>query len=351
MTRSNRFLTRDPILFFAVIFLLLLGGVMLFSLNSGLFPGYFVYFLIAILFFWVFSAIGFEIASVFSKYFYIGSVFLLVLTLIVGQVTRHTVRWIQFGSGSFQPAELVRPFLILFFANYLSNTGIDLKKFLKALALLFLPVILVLVQPSFSVSFLIIIGFVGVIMASKFNKKYILIGFLLILPLIPVVWHFLEPYQKQRITTFLQPTRDPFGAGYNSIQATIAAGSGKIFGTGLGGGTQTQLAFLPEKQTDFMFASIAEELGFVGVFLLLAASFVILIRLIRIMENSQSPAARAYVAGFFLTYLVQIVIHAGMNMGIFPVTGLPFPLVSAGGSSLLATMIGLGLSVGAYKKN
>ena len=160
----------------------------------------------------------------------------------------------------------------------------------------------------------------------------------------------MAPYQKERITTFLEPTKDPKGAGYNSIQSTIAAGSGKIFGTGLGKGVQTQLAFLPEKQTDFIFASTAEELGLVGVSLVLLASFLILWRLTHIMENSINPSGRAYVAGFFLTYILQIFVHAGMNMGMLPVTGLPFPLLSAGGSSLLATMIGLGIALGAYKK-
>jgi rod shape determining protein RodA len=140
------------------------------------------------------------------------------------------------------------------------------------------------------------------------------------------------------------------GAGYNSLQSTIAAGSGKIFGRGLGRGIQTQLAFLPEKQTDFIFAATAEEMGFVGAGLMLIVTFVILFRLTKIMEVASSPAARAYVSGFFLAYLVQVFVHVGMNMGMLPITGIPYPLVSAGGSSLLATMIGLGIALGAVKR-
>jgi rod shape determining protein RodA len=140
------------------------------------------------------------------------------------------------------------------------------------------------------------------------------------------------------------------GAGYNSIQSVVAAGAGELTGRGLGHGIQTQLSFLPAKQTDFVFAAVAEELGFVGATFMLIATFIILFRLTKFMENSVSPSARAYLSGFFLIYVVQVFVHVGMNMGILPVTGLPFPLVSAGGSSLLATMIGLGIALGAYRK-
>jgi len=295
--------------------------------------------------------IDFDIISIFSKHLYIGSVLLLAITLIIGSVTRNTVRWIQLGPSSLQPAEIVRPFLLLFFANYLGKGEVTLKKMGRALILLAIPVILILIQPSLGVSILTVVGFVGVLIASKFNKKYLLVGALILVALLPLGWKVLAPYQQQRITTFLEPTKDPRGAGYNSIQATIAAGSGKIFGTGLGKGIQTQLAFLPEKQTDFIFAATAEELGLVGAGFVLLASFMILLRLTHFMEHAVSPAARAYLSGFLLTYLMQIFVHAGMNMGMLPVTGLPFPLLSAGGSSLLATMMGLGMAVGAYKKN
>ncbi len=347
----RKFLFKDPLMGGSIMFLMVFSSLVLNSLDNTLFPQYFLYIFLGIAVFIIFSLIDFDIISLFSKHFYIISLVLLAGTLILGQVTRGTVRWIQLGAGSFQPAELVRPFLLLFFANYLGGGEISLKKFGKALFLLIIPVVLILVQPSLGVSILTTVGFLGVLLASRFKKKYILIGFLICLALLPVGWKVMAPYQKERITTFLNPTSDPKGAGYNSIQATIAAGSGKIFGTGLGKGVQTQLAFLPEKQTDFIFASTAEELGLFGVLLVLTASFIILWRLTKIMENSINPSGRAYVAGFFLTYILQIFVHAGMNMGMLPITGLPFPLLSAGGSSLLATMIGFGIALGAYKKN
>ena len=213
-----------------------------------------------------------------------------------------------------------------------------------------IPVILILVQPSLGVSVLTMVGFFGVLIASKFDKKHLLALGAGVIVLLPIFWTVLAPYQKQRILTFLTPAEDPLGAGYNSLQSTIAVGSGKIFGTGLGKGIQTQLAFLPEKQTDFIFAATAEELGMIGAGLVLLVTFVILFRLTAFLEKAVSPAARAYISGFFLIYLVQIFVHVGMNMGMLPITGLPFPLLSAGGSSLLATMTGLGIALGAYKR-
>lgn len=350
MRAFTKFLFKDFPLVFAILTLLAFSVVILNSLDKSIFPQYFAYIFVALVFFWIFSSIGFEIVSIFSKYLYVGSILLLLATLIIGGVTRNTVRWIQLGPSSFQPAEIVRPFLLLFFANYLGKGEVTLKKFGKSLLLLALPVILILVQPSLGVSIMTVTGFVGVLIASKFNKKYLVVGLLISIALVPLAWNFLAPYQKERVTTFLEPSRDPKGAGYNSIQAVIAAGSGKIFGTGLGKGVQTQLAFLPEKQTDFVFASTAEEMGLMGAGFVLFASFLILMRLVKFMENSVSPEARAYLSGFFLTYLAQVFIHTGMNMGMLPITGLPFPLLSAGGSSLLATMIGLGIALGAYKK-
>ena len=344
------FLFKDLTISISVLFSIVFSVVILTSLDRPLFPLYFVFIVVALAAFWFFSQINFDIISLFSKHFYIASIALLLLALIIGRVTRGTFRWIPIGPFSLQPAEIVRPFLLLFFANYMTKGGINIKKVFKSIGFLALPVILILIQPSLGVAALTVIGFAGVLIASKFNKKYLLLGVAGIVILLPLLWNLMASYQKQRILTFLSPTSDPLGAGYNSLQSTIAVGSGKIFGTGLGKGIQTQLAFLPEKQTDFIFAATAEEMGIVGAGLILLVSFIILFRLTHFMENAVSPAARAYISGFFLIYLVQIFVHVGMNMGMLPITGVPFPLLSAGGSSLLATMAGLGIAVGAYRK-
>ena len=249
-----------------------------------------------------------------------------------------------------QPAEIVRPFLLIFFAAFLTNTTVTFKRLIKALFLLVLPVALILIQPSLGIAILTTVGFWGILIASAFSKRYILLGALLFLSAVPIFFYFLAPYQKQRLLTFIEPSKDPRGAGYNSIQSMISVGSGKLLGRGLGKGVQTQLAFLPERQTDFVFASIAEELGFVGAALILCSLFLLVLRLLYILENAGGVSERAYLSGFVLIFLMQILIHIGMNMGLLPITGIPLPLVSAGGSSFLGTMIGLGIAIGCRKK-
>jgi rod shape determining protein RodA len=253
------------------------------------------------------------------------------------------VRWIPIGPLTIQPAEIVRPFLLIFFAQYLTSSPLDTKKLAKAALLAAIPLILILIQPSLGVSILTALGFLGIVLSSEVKKttlaKFAIIGTLLA----PLSWFFMAPYQKSRILSIISPTSDPQGTGYNSIQSMITVGSGKIFGRGLGQGVQTQLSFLPERHTDFIFASISEELGLVGSLLVVFAFTLILYQIIKIIENSKSIESRAFCAGVFLTLFAQVMIHLAMNMAIFPITGIPLPLVSAGGSSLIATLTTLGI--------
>lgn len=344
------FLSKDIYLTISIFFLISLSVFILNSVAPGLFPTYYIYILVAVLAFWFFSQIEFDVVSLFSKHLYILSILLLITTLVIGRVTRGTIRWIPIGPLNLQPAEFVRPFLLVFFADFLTNGRITFGKIIKGTLLAGIPIFLILVQPSLGVSLMTLVGFLGVFLAINFDKKYIFAGLAILALVIPIFWQVMAPYQRQRILTFLKPASDPLGTGYNSLQSEIAAGSGKFFGRGLGKGIQTQLSFLPEKQTDFIFAAVSEELGFFGSFLLILATFVILFRLTVYMERAVSPAARAYLSGFFLATLTQAFVHIGMNLGLLPVSGLPYPLVSAGGSSLLATMIGLGIALGAYRR-
>ncbi len=330
--------------------LVILSIIILHSVAPFLFPTYFFYVFFSLIVFYLLLQVDFEVISLFYRYFYILSIIFLLVPLLIGQLTRGAVRWIPIGPLTIQPSEIVRPFLLVFFAVYLTEKKLTLKRFLTALILLALPVFIIMIQPSFGVAVITIIGFIGIFMSIAVPKKYFLFSALILLVLAPLVWGILKPYQKIRILSFVDPLKDRYGAGYNAIQAVISVGSGKIFGRGLGKGVQTQLAFLPEKHTDFIFASVAEEMGFVGVSLLLLGIFIILLKLIVIFENPISPAARTYIAGFFLTLFAQTFIHAGMNLGFLPVTGIPFPLVSAGGSSLLATLSGLAIALGAKKR-
>ena len=271
------------------------------------------------------------------------------MPIIIGQVTRGTIRWLSFGALNVQPAEIVRPFILLFFAKYLYEKDLTFKRILTTFVLLVIPLFLILIQPSLGVTVLTAAGFLGVLLASDVDKKKIGIFFLGVLLLMPVGWFVLAPYQRARIGVFLSPQKDPYGAGYNSLQSMIAVGAGKWTGRGLGQGVQTQLAFLPERHTDFIFASIAEELGFVGATLILAGVFFVLWRITKTIDNAQGAEARAFASGIFLTLFLQTLVHVGMNMAIFPITGVPLPLVSAGGSSLVATMISLGMVWSARK--
>lgn len=342
-------LSRDPLLTSCIFLLLLVSFLVLRSIASSVFPNYFVYLFLALSAFIIFSQIDFDILTVFHKQLYVISIILLIIPLIIGQVTRGTVRWIPIGPISLQPSEIVRPFLLIFFSVYLSEKYVDLKRFAKALALLSLPAFLILIQPSLGVTILTALGFLGVLLASTFNKKLLIVFAILAAILSPVVWLGLADYQKGRILDFLTPQSDPFGSGYNSLQAMISVGSGQLWGRGLGEGVQTQLSFLPERHTDFIFASIAEELGFGGAIFLLIVVFLLLFRLAQNVSNAKSIAARGFISGVFLTIFAQVMVHVGMNMGILPITGVPLPLVSAGGSSLLATMISLAIVLSAVK--
>lgn len=339
----------DQILLFEITFLVLLSIIVLRSISPFIFPQYFLFIALGYISYFLFIQIDYDVISVFSKHLYVISIFMLLLPLIFGQVTRGAIRWIPLGPITIQPSEVVRPFLLLFFAIYLDAKTLNVLNSIKAFLLLLLPVILILVQPSLGVALITVVGFLGILLAVQVNKKNFLTGGIIFLLALPLIWSLMAPYQKERLQSFINPYSDPQGAGYNSIQSMISVGSGKIFGRGLGEGIQTQLAFLPERHTDFIFASTAEELGFVGALFLLVGLFLILWRLTKIIENAKSPPARAYVSGLFLALFAETVIHIGMNIGLLPITGVPLPLVSAGGSSFLATMIGLAIAVNARK--
>jgi rod shape determining protein RodA len=334
----------------AIGILVLTSAVILRSIAPQLFPFYFFYFALGIIIFFAFVQLDFEAISYFDKFFYIGSIFFLLVTLIIGNATRGAVRWIPLGPLTIQTAEFARPLLLIFFAKYLTEKEVSTKRFISALMFLALPVFLILIQPSLGVAVLTTIGFLGVTLSSVTSKKFLIWGALGLLAALPAIWFLLAPYQRQRVSTFLNPSQDPTGKGYNSLQSMITVGSGELFGRGLGKGVQTQLSFLPERHTDFIFASVAEELGLVGAIILLAVIFFVLFRLTTFMKDAQSPAARAFLAGLFLTFFAQTLIHVGMNMGLLPITGVPLPLVSSGGSSFLATMMALAIALRSRKQ-
>jgi rod shape determining protein RodA len=292
----------------------------------------------------IFSQIDIEVIGSFSWLIYLFSVIFLVSTFVFGRVSRGAVRWIEIGNFTLQPSELVKPLVILFFASFLAKIDPkEVKRVIGSLILLLPIFFLVLNQPDLGSSLLIFISWLGVVVASGLSLVYLAGGAALLAIFSPLIWLFLKDYQKERILSFLNPYQDPLKTGYHVIQSMITVGSGGIFGWGLGKGGQSQLLFLPERHTDFIFASLSEEIGFLGGLLLLVAYALLFFRILKIAQVSSSGTGRLFCLGFFSQLLFQVFVNIGMNMGMVPITGITLPLVSYGGSSLVATMVGLGM--------
>lgn len=321
-----------------------LGLAIVASLVPHLFFHQLLFLAVGFFLFFLFCRLDIRIFGSAPWILYFGSIFFLVLTFFVGQVSRGVTRWIQIGNFTVQPSELVKPFLILFAAHLLSKEeNRKFPKILTVFGLLLIPVLLVFKQPDLGSSLVIISSFLGILFASGVALRLILAGLATTAAFLPLIWHFLADYQRARILTFLAPQLDPLGAGYNQLQAVITVGSGKIFGRGLGRGTQSHLAFLPEYQTDFIFASLSEELGFIGASLLLFFYALLLFRILKTAQESSSDYGKLISLGVFSMFAFQVFINLGMNMGIAPITGITLPFVSVGGSSIVSLMICFGL--------
>ena len=343
----RRFFNFDWLILVLVLVIALIGLLAVKSTAPDLFWPQFIWFILGLALFFLFSQINYRTYQRLSWSFYLSSVVFLLATFIFGQVTRGAVRWIQIGSFNLQPSEIVKPFLILFFASFFAEEKEDsLKKILRSLLFLFLPVALIFLQPDLGSSLVVIFIWLGMVLAKGIKVKWLVFGGGFLAVFLPLAWYFLKGYQKQRIYTFFNPERDPLGSGFNVIQSIIAVGSGKIFGRGLGRGTQSHLRFLPERHTDFIFASLAEEIGFIGVVVLLGLFFFLLWRILILARNTADHFAYFICLGVFSLLFIQIFINIGMNLGILPITGITLPLISYGGSSLLSTMVCLGIVSG-----
>jgi rod shape determining protein RodA len=289
--------------------------------------------------------IDYRTLSSASIILYFAGISLLILVLILGKTKLGSTRWIDFGFFNFQPSEIFKVILILTLSNFLSKKeNILIIDFIIYLFMIALPVVLVLLEPDLGTALIYVIIGIALFIACKTKEIYLLISGLIFAVLSPVLWFFvLKPYQRERILTFIDPNHDPFGSGYNVLQSTISVGSGGLLGRGLGHGSQSQLNFLPIQHTDFIFATLAEELGFIGAGLLLILFIILIIRIIGIAASAKDAIGRYICFGVATMILAQILINVGMNIGIMPVTGIPLPLISHGGSSLFTTMIALGI--------
>lgn len=293
------------------------------------------------------SALNYRLLQNYAYVLYGIGIVVLVAVLLFGTTIRGTTGWFQIGSVSLQPVEFAKIILVIALARYFADHPFQFnswKIISYAFGIVGLYAILVLLQPDLGSTAVFLAAFGMLLWLTNIKTKQILIiiasGFIIVI----IAWlGLLQDYQKDRILTFLDPARDPLNTGYNVTQSITSVGSGQIFGRGLGLGTQSQLHFLPERESDFIFAVIAEELGFIGASIVIILFGVILWRLWKIMHIAKDDFTKYLAAGVGFIIFFQMLINIGMNVGVLPVTGIPLPLVSAGGSSLLATLCALGI--------
>jgi rod shape determining protein RodA len=282
-----------------------------------------------------------------TAWIYVAIVASLLLVWFLGVSVQGSTRWIDLGFFRLQPSEFAKLVMVVIMAKFLDQSGEKIKSFQYVfLSGLYvgIPALLILIQPDLGTSLVLFLTWLGMLLCSKINRRHIAVLLLGGTILSVFSWFFvLHDYQKNRIYTFIDPGSDPQGRGYNVIQSIIAVGSGNITGRGVGRGLQSQLKFLPERQTDFIFASTAEELGLLGSLFILSMFGIIFSRLIRAAKHARDNFGMYLVLGVFFMLLSQMVINVGMNMGLVPATGIPLPLLSYGGSSLITTMMALGL--------
>ena len=283
--------------------------------------------------------------SRFSIWIYLGCLALLVMVLFFGDVGKGAQRWLDIKVFRFQPSEIMKLALPMVIAWYLSEKTLPpaIGRVFVALTLILIPMLLIVKQPDLGTAVLVAVAGFSVLFIAGISWK-LLAGFFLTASLsAPALWYLLHEYQKKRILTLLNPEQDPLGAGYHIIQSKIAIGSGGIYGKGWLNGTQSHLEFLPERSTDFIFAVFCEEFGLMGVLVLVCIYLFIIARGLYIAMHAQQLYGKLLGAGIILTFSVYIFVNMGMVSGQLPVVGVPLPLISHGGTSMLTIMAGFGI--------
>ena len=343
----------DYILVFSILILGVISMFAMYSTDGGSFEyhtrSHILRFLVFFSLFLIISFFPIKLWFQSSLIIYLVFFLLLIGVKYFGLTSSGSQRWINLYVINLQPSELMKIGLILFLAKYYHRIPVsDVNKF----RFLFFPIIcvtaptlLVISQPDLGTAILIVAGGIIVAWLAGIKFKFFAYISIIFLALAPIAISFLKPYQKERILTFLNPDRDPLGAGYQIIQSKIAIGSGGLFGKGFLNGSQSYLDFLPEKHTDFIFTLFSEEFGFFGSVFILLLYGVILSRIIKIGHQTRSNFGKLYCYGFAGSFFVYVVVNMGMVLGLLPIVGAPLPIMSYGGSSMLAIMIGLGIAM------
>jgi len=344
----------DWVLFGAVFLLLVLGFTALYSVSLGQEPLDFsnlkkqiIFALVGILVLFVATFFNYSAYRMYSRYLYLVSIFLLVAVLLFGSTVRGTTGWLSVFGFRFQPVELVKIALILFLARFFAHRYQqfqEVRHIVVSVVGTIILVILVLMQPDTGSAAVLFGIWLIVLILSGIRLRYLMIMGLILGIILTSLWGgALKDYQKDRVMTFLDPSLDPLGSGYNVTQAIIAVGSGGLMGRGLGFGSQSQLKFIPESQTDFVFAVVAEELGFLGVALMLSLWILIFYRLIKAAKRARDDFGMYMILGVTAMLFIHLIVNVGMNMGMLPVTGISLPFMSSGGSFLLTCLFVIGM--------
>jgi rod shape determining protein RodA len=293
-----------------------------------------------------------RVLRVVAPFLYTAGVLLLIAVAIKGDIAMGAQRWLDLGVVRFQPSEIMKIAVPLACAWYLHDRPLPpdfLTLCVLAVAIL-VPTLLIAEQPDLGTALLVAAGAMMVVLLAGLQLRYILGIAAVVVGAVPIVWHFLHDYQRQRVLTFLNPQTDPLGAGYHTIQSQIAIGSGGLFGKGYMNGSQAQLEFLPERSTDFIFAVIGEEWGLVGLFVLLALYLIVIARGLFIAAQAQDTFTRLIAGGLTLLFAVYVFVNSGMVAGLLPVVGVPLPLVSYGGTSMVTLMAGFGILMSIHSR-
>jgi rod shape determining protein RodA len=346
---------KEPLETFSLVLPISIAG--LFTMNSfvgtiSFFDKQIIWLLASAIIFFIFSFIDWRFlrrTDVVVTLFFLNCAVLLFL-FFLGKVVNGSKSWFNFGGFSFQPADISKPILILVLAKYFSRRHIlirHLRHIIVSGVYAFIIFLLVFLQPDFGSAMVIFFIWLGMVIVSGLSKTHLAVLLFLGLIIFAFLWNFsFASYQKDRIKTFISPMSDIRGAGYNAFQSVIAIGSGSVLGKGIGYGTQSRLNFLPEYQTDFIFAAFAEEWGMIGAIILLALYSILIVRIVKQSYLGATNFEIFFGLGIAIYFMCHIFINIGMNLGLMPITGLTLPFMSYGGSHLLAEFSALGLLSG-----
>lgn len=326
------------------ILLVFISFTLFISIDSSLFRSQLIFFIIALFFYNLFLYLDYSLFRFYSFFIYFVILVFLGILFVIGIEARGAVRWIDIFGLRIQFSEIFKPFFIIFIASYLSaDREKSLDKFIKIL-LLFLPIFfLILRQPDLGNALIYLFVLLCMLFSYGFPLRYYFFSAAVVIVSLPLIYNLLHTYQKQRIENFLNNGKDPFGASYNAVQSMISVGSGGFMGKGLGQATQSILKFLPERHTDFIFATLTESFGLLGAAVLLALYIYILYRIYTLSKYAQDTYTHLVITGFYFLLISHAFINIGMNIGILPIVGITLPFVSYGGSSLLTNFISLGI--------